>query len=64
MGLYGFTFSLGGVVGGYLWGSLAEIAGYADMFLYSALFSILPLGLMFAASRARAREVSPSLEAR
>jgi len=64
MGLYGFTFSLGGVLGGYMWGFLAEVAGYSQMFLYSALFSLLPLIPLIAASRLQAREVSPSLEAR
>jgi len=45
MGLYSATFSMGGVIGGYLWGSLAEATSYASMFLYTAIFSLVPIAL-------------------
>lgn len=43
MGLYGATFSMGGVIGGYLWGIIAEATSYATMFLYSSAFSLIPV---------------------
>lgn len=45
MGLYGATFSVGGIVGGYLWGSVIEATSYAEMFLYVAAFSTIPIAL-------------------
>ncbi len=57
MGLYGATFSAGGVIGGYLWGSIAEATSYASMFQYSALFSLIPVALTGLALRRQRREV-------
>lgn len=57
MGLYGATFSAGGVIGGYLWGSIAEATSYAAMFQYSALFSLMPVALMGLGLRRERREV-------
>ncbi|MEM0481331.1 MAG: MFS transporter [Nitrososphaerota archaeon] len=57
MGLYGATFSAGGVIGGYLWGSIAEATSYASMFQYSALFSLIPVALTGIALRKQRREV-------
>ncbi|MEM1922708.1 MAG: MFS transporter [Nitrososphaerota archaeon] len=61
MGLYGATFSMGGVIGGYLWGSLAEATSYAIMFQYSALVSLAPLALAFLTLRIRRLETCPPL---
>lgn len=63
MGLHGATFSFGGVIGGYLWGALAEALGYPAMFLYAALFSTLPLVLTGAMVKTPRRELCPAPEA-
>ncbi|MEM0382050.1 MAG: MFS transporter [Nitrososphaerota archaeon] len=57
MGLYGATFSVGGVIGGYLWGSVAEATTYSEMFQYSALFSLIPVALAGLALKKQSREV-------
>ncbi|GBC71057.1 Sugar efflux transporter C [Candidatus Calditenuaceae archaeon HR02] len=57
MGLYGATFNAGGVIGGYLWGSIAEATSYASMFQYSALFSLIPVALTGVSLKRQSREV-------
>ncbi|MEM0444838.1 MAG: MFS transporter [Nitrososphaerota archaeon] len=54
MGLYNATFSIGGIIGGYLWGSVAEATTYGDMFLHAALFSVIPAALAVLTVRRRA----------
>lgn len=57
LGLHGASFNLAGVIGGYLWGSIAEATSYATMFLYTAIFSFAPLAIAALAIKKPRHEV-------
>lgn len=59
MGLYNATFAIGGIIGGYLWGSVAEATSYGSMFLYAALFSTIPAMLAVLTVRRSGANGSP-----
>jgi len=60
MGLYGASFNAGGIIGGYVWGVLAEAYSYPVMFYAASLLSLLPLGLGWAGLRSQRVEVCPA----
>ncbi|MDW8073683.1 MAG: MFS transporter [Nitrososphaerota archaeon] len=60
MGLYAATIRLGGIIGGYLWGSIAEASSYAAMFLYCSAFSLVQVFLAGIAFRRKRVVVFPA----